>query len=176
MSFRESLFVKFSVSAFLHTFDYFQQTSPQAVAFLSVFPQNCALFLHGRALPCLFWTVHCSLCSLIGILKSPDIFVLHLKRELRWAIEGLFPEHFNIFFSWFLEVGQGDWKDGKVREWIERLLTVPRLLLWGTSGNNVLTVSQGAALLMWDISVLSRLFFPNVSSLFPRKPLQWNQF
>lgn len=90
----------------------------------------------------------CFLCSLIGMLKSPDIFVLHLKRELRWAIEGLRSGHFNFFFSLgFLEVFQVDWKDGKVSEWIERLLSVLRIVLWGTSGNNVLTVSQGPALL-----------------------------
>ena len=107
------------------------------------------LFMPGKDLPFFLSPVHwehCSLCSLIGMLKSPDIFVLHLKRELRWAIEGLCPGHFN-FFLWFLEVVQVDWKDGKVREWIERLLTALRLVLWGTSGNNVLTVSQGPALL-----------------------------
>lgn len=107
------------------------------------------LFMPRKDLPFFLSPVHwehCSLCSLIGMLRSPDIFVLHLKRELRWAIEGLCPGHFN-FFSWFLEVVQVDWKDGKVREWIERLLTALRLVLWGTSGNNVLTVSQGPALL-----------------------------
>lgn len=109
------------------------------------------LFMPRKDWPFFLSTVRwelCFLCSLIGMLKSPDIFVLHLKRELRRAIEGLRSGYFNFFFpQCFLEVFQVDWKDGKVREWIERLLSVLRIVLWGTSGNNVLTVSQSPALL-----------------------------
>lgn len=78
--------------------------------------------------------------------KEPWYFCLTFKEGITPSYWGLMSKAFQLF-SWFLEVVQVDWKDGKVREWIERLLTALRLVLWGTSGNNVLTVSQGPALL-----------------------------
>lgn len=138
------------------------------------------LFLPRKDLPFFLSPVHlehCSVCSFTGMLKNPGIFVLHLKKELRWAIESFCPKHLNVsFFKWFLEAVQVDWKDGKAEEWIERLLMAPRLVLWGTCRNNVLTVSQGPAPLycIGTLSVLSGLFF-KWFSLVSRKLLQWSQ-
>lgn len=140
---------------------------------LCIFSTQC-LFMSNKDLPFLMSPIHCFLYSLTGMLKSPDIFVLCLKRELRWAIEGLCPGILT-FFSWFLEVFQVEWNDEEVREWIKRLLTVLSLVLWGTNGNSVPTVSQALAL---QISVLSgpffKCFFPCPYKTVRMKP-SWKQ-
>lgn len=82
-------------------------------------PRAERLFIPRKDLPFFLSVVHwehCSLCSLFGMLKSPDIFVLHLKRELRWAIEGLCPGHFN-FFLFFHD----SWKSSRQSEKMGRL-------------------------------------------------------